>query len=97
MCGGREPRVHEALTIGDVGRGEVVVDEERGVLGHAEVNNVGGGFQGGHCLLVGYLLQAGGVHLEEHGHTHRCDTLTQHYVPIESAQSDGTECGVLGE
>lgn len=57
-----------ALTVCHVRRREVVVDKKGRVFGHAEVNHIGRGLEGGHGLLVGYLLQTGGVHL--HTHTH---------------------------
>lgn len=52
------------LTICDIWWREVVVDKNGGVFGNTEVNNIGSGLEGSHCLLVGYLLQTGGIHLD---------------------------------
>lgn len=56
-----------ALTICDVGWGEVVIDKKGSVFGHTEVNDIRSGLQGSHCLLMSYLLQTGGIYLETHG------------------------------
>lgn len=69
-AGAGEGEGEGALTVSDVRRGEVVVDEKRRVFGHAEVNHVRRGLEGSHRLLVSHFLQAGGVHLRARSHTH---------------------------
>lgn len=51
------------LTICDIWRREVVIDEKGSVFGHAQVDNVRSGLQGSHGILMSYLLQTGAVHL----------------------------------
>lgn len=51
------------LTICDIWRREVVVDKKGSVFGHAQVDNIRSGLQGGHSILMSYLLQTGAIHL----------------------------------
>lgn len=74
------------LTISHVGWREVVVNKKGCVFGHTEVNNIRSGLQGSHCLLVSYLLQTGGVHLETHGDIYTllpCTGMNKHTSNVE--------------
>lgn len=51
------------LTICDIWRREVVVDKKGSVFGHAQVDDIRSGLEGGHSILMSYLLQTGAVHL----------------------------------
>lgn len=51
------------LTIGDIWWREVVIDKKGSVFGHAQVDNIRSGLQGGHGILMSYLLQTGAIHL----------------------------------
>lgn len=63
-----------ALTVGDIGWREVVINEKGTVFGDTEVHDVRSGLQCRNCLFMSHFLQARSIYL----HGKECKTMIKH-------------------